>query len=57
MLLITVTPATGVGLIFSRKGFFSIGRNYLPGLVRSGTMYHVRVKHGRYRMRLILLLD
>ena len=49
MLLIMGTPATGVGLIHSKKGFFSNQRDCLPGLDRSRTMHHIRTKHSEIK--------
>ena len=57
MLPITVTPATGVGLIFSKLGFFSIERDCSPGLGRTRTIRHVRTEHSKIRNKTDLLVD
>ena len=57
MLLIMGTPATGVGLILSKEGFFSNQRDCLPGLDRSRTMHHIRTKHSEIKYETSLLSE
>ena len=49
MFLVMEAPATGVGLIFSQKGFFSNEGDCLPGLDRSRTMRHIRTVHSEIK--------